>query len=222
MKGLTPQTALVFEDVSKMECLKDLTLCGGTAISLQIGHRLSEDLDFELISTKTNSLELDFEKIINEINTLFPGSRREILGDEHFQMFLPQNVKLSFFKPKYKVPSLHIGYQHNNVRALTLQEMLGQKIYTTAVRSCFRDYYDIYCLLREGTDLVEGVKYACDFSKHTIHSKHFLQGLATPGLYRKDKNFDTLFQTKYKVSPEEICEWIRYESLRSQNISLKR
>ena len=46
MKGLAPHTQSVFESVSMLECLKPYLLVGGTALSLQIGTRQSEDLDF--------------------------------------------------------------------------------------------------------------------------------------------------------------------------------
>jgi len=42
--GLKTETIPVFETVSKMEIVKGLYLCGGTAQSLQMKHRKSEDL----------------------------------------------------------------------------------------------------------------------------------------------------------------------------------
>ena len=46
MKGLAPHTLQVFEAVSKLDCIKSYLLVGGTALSLQMGTRQSEDLDF--------------------------------------------------------------------------------------------------------------------------------------------------------------------------------
>lgn len=46
MNGLAPHTSKLFEAVSKLECIKPYVLVGGTALSLQIGTRQSEDLDF--------------------------------------------------------------------------------------------------------------------------------------------------------------------------------
>lgn len=39
MKGLAPHTQLVFESVSKLDCIKPYLLVGGTTLSLQIGTR---------------------------------------------------------------------------------------------------------------------------------------------------------------------------------------
>jgi hypothetical protein len=46
MKGLTPQTEKIFEKISKLDCIQGYVMIGGTALSLQIDKRLSEDLDF--------------------------------------------------------------------------------------------------------------------------------------------------------------------------------
>lgn len=43
MKGLAPKTEAIFEKISKLDCLRPYTLVGGTALSLQLGTRLSED-----------------------------------------------------------------------------------------------------------------------------------------------------------------------------------
>ena len=45
-KSLAPHTGRVFEAISRLECIKPYTLVGGTALSLQIEKRQSEDLDF--------------------------------------------------------------------------------------------------------------------------------------------------------------------------------
>ena len=45
MNGLAPHTAEIFEEFSKLECIKDYCLIGGTALALQLNHRLSEDID---------------------------------------------------------------------------------------------------------------------------------------------------------------------------------
>lgn len=46
MNALAPYTQLVFEDITRLSCIKPWVLVGGTALSLQLNSRLSEDLDF--------------------------------------------------------------------------------------------------------------------------------------------------------------------------------
>ena len=62
MQGLTEQTNKIFEAVSLLNCIIDYTLIGGSALSLQIGKRLSEDLDFckWSINLKTDKPTIDW------------------------------------------------------------------------------------------------------------------------------------------------------------------
>ena len=46
MNGLTLLTSELFEDLSRLSCIRDYCMIGGTALALQLNHRLSEDLDF--------------------------------------------------------------------------------------------------------------------------------------------------------------------------------
>ena len=60
---------------------------------------------------------------------------------------------------------MHIGLRFNNLKTPDLQELLGMKVYTLCVRTVFRDYYDIYCLLEEGCRLEEAIRYASHLSR---------------------------------------------------------
>lgn len=46
MKGVKGNTARVFDAIMDLDILEEYILIGGTALSLQIHHRYSEDLDF--------------------------------------------------------------------------------------------------------------------------------------------------------------------------------
>ena len=206
--GLTPETAAVFDRISRLESIKPLWLCGGTSISLQLGHRLSEDLDFELLGTRRERPELNFNEILKEVRACFPDLTYEHLGNDQFQMFLPNRVKLSFFRPSNPVPTLTEGLKINNIRTPSLQESLGMKIFVANVRNVFRDYYDIYCLLQNGGNLEEGITYASKFSRHQLHTKQMLTNLLTPELYFKETDFDERLCPAFNVSPKDIQRYM--------------
>ena len=209
IKGLTPATQEVFEEVSQLDCIKGLFLCGGTGQSLQMNHRLSEDLDFELIGLRKERPNLDFGAILGEIKSKFPDAREEILGEDHFLVFINKGrVKLSFFRPENPVKTMKVGWQHNNLKIPTLQELLGMKVYAICVRTVFRDYYDIYCLLKAGCDLTEAVSYASYLSRHTIRSKAMYTKLLSPQLFRKDEDFQRMSPAE-DISPEAIRDYIK-------------
>ena len=208
-RGLTESTKEVFVAVSQLDCIKDLFLCGGTGQSIQMGHRLSEDLDFELIGIRKERPLLDISAILEEIKAKFPGAREEILGNDHFLMFINDGkVKLSFFRPENPVKSTSVGIQFHNLKAPSLQELLGMKVYALCVRSVFRDYYDIYCLLEAGCCLEEAISYASYLSRHQIRSKTMYSRLLSPQLFRKEKNFQRM-EPRYDISAEEIRDRIK-------------
>ena len=218
--GLRQETIPVFEAVSQMEVVKGLYLCGGTAQSLQMRHRKSEDLDFELLGLRKERPMLDFSAISNEVSGVFPDCRKEFLSNKQLQIFVNGSVKLSFFRPENSVPELGKGFVYNNIVTPSLQELLGMKLFTIAVRSAFRDYYDIYALLKDGYDLAKGVEYAGKFSRHTIHSKFIYSILLNENYFHKPEGF-SLLEPKYDVSTKDIAEFIQ-QYIEEQGIKIKK
>lgn len=219
-QGLKPETVPVFETVSQMEVVKGLYLCGGTAQSLQMMHRKSEDLDFELLGTRKDRPQLDFSAISNAISAAYPDCRKEFLGRNQLQIFVNGDVKLSFFRPENSVPELGSGFVYNNIVTPSLQELLGMKLFTIAVRSAFRDYYDIYALLKAGYDLEQGVAYAGRFSRHEIHSKTIYGILLNDNYFRKPDDF-SLLDPKYDVTSSDIAAFVK-QYISEKNIKIKR
>lgn len=207
-KGLTGPTANIIDEIAKLECIKDLYLCGGTAQAIQMFHRKSEDLDFELLGIKKERPQLNISAILTEISQKFPGSKRNIMANDHFEIHLQNSVKLSFFRPENNVPHINPGISYGNIRTVSLQDLLGMKLYTITQRNVFRDYYDIFSLLKEGYSLAEGIRYACALSKHEIHSKDIYSTLLSQRLFQKQDDF-ALMKPKYDISSEEIRTFIQ-------------
>lgn len=219
-QGLRLETVPVFETISQMEIIKGLYLCGGTAQSLQMQHRKSEDLDFELLGTRKERPQLDFAAITNAISEVYPDCKKEFLGRSQLQVFVNGNVKLSFFRPENSVPELGKGFVYNNIMTPSLQELLGMKLFTIAVRSAFRDYYDIYALLKAGYDLERGVAYAGRFSRHNIHSKTIYGILLNDNYFKKPADF-SLLDPIYDVSTADIADFVK-QYISERNIRIKK
>lgn len=207
-KALTENTAKVFELISKFECIKGLYLCGGTAQALLLHHRKSEDLDFELLGSRKERGKLNTNEIVSQIMRVFPNSVFSPLGEDHFEMMLPEKVKLSFFRPGNNVPYLNTGFTFNNIVTPSIQELLGMKLYVLTQRIAFRDYYDIYSALKAGCSLHDGIRYACDFSKHSVHTKDILSRLMSSWMFVPDQKF-SLLDPVYNVSSDEILLFIK-------------
>jgi hypothetical protein len=115
MQGLSDETIKVFEPVSKLNCIKDYILIGGTALALQTGHRLSEDLDFCKWSLPGKS-DIDWPQILKELSSVFNKIEPDILGFDQIN-FYADNTKLSFYSNQlYKSPVREPIVFLNNIR----------------------------------------------------------------------------------------------------------
>ena len=70
----------------------------------------------------------------------------------------------------------------------------------------FRDYYDIYSILKEGYPIQEGIEKALNYSRHRLSSKNIIMMLLA-GQFIPDNNFSNL-EPKYDVTKEQIREYI--------------
>lgn len=210
MQGLAERTNSIFEPFSKLECIREYTLIGGTALSVQISKRLSEDLDFCKWSSnlKKEKPTVDWPEIEKQLETLGVIESRNILGFEQVN-FIVSGVKVSFFAKhgnlspvKKAIPIL------NNVQAADLISIGAMKIELMLRRSVWRDYYDIYSLLMEGLSLKAMITAAGVYSNHRLKSKDALNFLSNGNNYRKEKNF-ALLKPIYDVEGKDIENLIK-------------
>ena len=194
MKGLMEKTEKIFGEISKLSCIKDYTLIGGTAISLQIGKRLSEDLDFCKWSTnlKKDKPTVDWPQIEKELETIGKVDKLDVLGFDQVN-FVIDNVKISFLTKQENLSPVktHVPIL-NNIKAADLDSLGSMKVELVLRRSNFRDYYDIYSLLKEGLSLKTIVEGAATYSNHTLKTRDALSFLSNGSNYKKGKDFDLL------------------------------
>jgi predicted nucleotidyltransferase component of viral defense system len=146
-------TKTVFDKLSLNIFISKYTLVGGTALSLQIMHRLSEDLDFIYDGEKLN-----INSLKRNVATIFPDYR--IIRQEHnWQIdFLISNVKVTFFSTgaialPFKVKDHSFRYKTINIcKAITIASL---KMAAIAQRNTIRDYYDLYTLIKNHFPLKE-------------------------------------------------------------------
>lgn len=203
MNGLAPHTAAIIEAISKLECIKPYVLVGGTALSLQIGTRQSEDLDFmSWRKSRNEKREVDWPLIKKGLSTIGNIEKCDILDIDHVE-FLLDGVKLSFYaNPNYSPLRNEIPFM-NNIRLADKTSIGAMKMEVMLRRSKFRDYYDIYSLLMDGEDLSEMINIALKYSGHRLKSKNLLAMLSRSERFVPDTNFNTL-NPIYNVTPLDI------------------
>lgn len=203
MKGLTPTTERLLEPISKLECIAPYTLVGGTALSIQLDTRLSEDLDFmSWRSSKNEKREVDWVTIKRELATIGDIEKVDILDFDHIE-FIVSGVKVSFYaNPNYSPLKERILIM-NNLYAADMTSIGGMKMEVMLRRSKFRDYYDIYSLIKAGADINEMIDIALKYSGHILKSKNLLAMLTKSDRFIPDTNFNQL-NPKYQIGPKEI------------------
>ena len=216
MIGLAPQTSEVFERITCLECIKPFVLVGGTALSLQLNKRQSEDLDFMCWKKSAKDKpEVPISSIKREIEAAADIESMEI-GGFNFVSFVVEGVKLSFYAaPRKRISSMQVIPFKNNLQLADIKSIGAMKMEAMLRRSKFRDYYDIYTILHEGVDIQEMIEMALEHSGHLLKRKNLLAMLCDGERFRKDKTFMQLHPI-YDVTPYDIQEYIKQKLLEAK------
>lgn len=119
---------------------REFFLVGGTAIALQIGHRQSIDFDFFKFS-RINSKQI-FE-LIKKSNFTY-----KIVWNSSEQINIIVNeVNLTFLQYPFKIQA-NKNYKHL-LRMPDLLTLAAMKAYTLGIRSKWKDYVDLYLIIKD-------------------------------------------------------------------------
>ena len=150
---IDPITATVLRGFRKSPLMQSFYLSGGTALSLQIGHRISVDLDF---FTQKLSAKVDAEKIINRLRTLFPRSKLSITYRAIDQLWLDlDDVKITFLA--FPFARKHPLIDADGILLADVKDIALQKAFSIGRRAKARDYIDLAWLLHEERTTLEEI-----------------------------------------------------------------
>ena len=125
--------------------LSNYSLVGGSALSLYLCHRKSEDLDFF-----TYSDNFDRQTILSYVTKF---DHYEVLNDNDDQLdVLLNGVKVTFFNAKW---SFLEPRQVSSLNIATLVSIAAMKTNVLFLRAKYRDYYDLYFLAKRVMGLEE-------------------------------------------------------------------
>lgn len=135
---LDPERQRVF---SQLAAFADtFVLAGGTAIMLQIGHRKSYDFDCFSLESPPNT-------ILSKIKRIFGSSIYPTIHTEDFLTFYtPDHVEVTFAKHPFTPLSPPVST--SSIPLFHLDDLVANKAYTIGRRPAWRDYVDIFIVLK--------------------------------------------------------------------------
>ena len=208
-QSLAPHTGRLIESVSRLDCIKPFVLVGGTALSIQLETRQSGDLDFmRWQQGKSDTLDIGWPAIQRELETVGKIEDVQVAGFDQV-LFIVDGVKISFYAaPRKRIPSMQEVPYLNNIRLADVESIGVMKMEAMMRRSKFRDYYDIYSILKSGTDIHKLIPMALEHSGHRLKTKGLMAMLTNGDLFRKDEQFAQL-QPVYDVTARDIEDYIK-------------
>lgn len=121
---------------------------------------------------------------------------------------LCQELKFSFYAcPKYSPVSEPVNYL-NNLKLADVKSIGAMKMEVLLRRSNFRDYYDIYSILKSGVPVNDLISLALSYSGHKLKSKNLLAMLTNSNRFTRDSHFEQL-EPVYDVTAQEIEDYIK-------------
>lgn len=168
-------------------------LGGGTALALQLGHRVS--VDFDLFSSRRIP-----DGVLSEVKRIFVGKRVRVSvnNSDELTVFI-DGTKVTFLY--YPFPVLARPVVYEGVKMLSVKEIAVTKAYTIGRRGSFKDYVDLYFIFRGKyvslKNIIElaGRKYGPEFN-----TRLFLEQL----VYLEDLEEAKLLFLKKAVTKQEI------------------
>lgn len=162
IKGVSRKTENCLALLGEQKWLNGFYLAGGTGCALQLGHRLSYDLDFFIHKDYDTSKIRGNLKEMGEF-LLEQVSPNTLLGRLN-------GVKISFFS--YKYPLLLPAKEYLGVKVADLIDIGCMKLDAIGSRGIKRDFIDLYFICRDKaailTDLLK--YYSKKYNvKNTVH-----------------------------------------------------
>jgi len=120
---------------------EDFYLAGGTALALQIGHRVSVDFDF------FTEKDFETEELYERIQKVFGEVQRTQESHRTLAVVMPGDVKASFMG--YKYPLLDASVDTEYLRLASLRDIGCMKLSTIVSRAELKDYVDLFFIFKQ-------------------------------------------------------------------------
>ncbi len=186
-----------------LPCFKQLPgsfyLTGGTALALQLGHRISYDFDF-FTPDSFNSSHL-LEELTNSVFKAF-GIKVVQEAENTLDILINEDVKASFLRYRYNLVFPLIKERYLTIS--NIRDIAATKLVAAGQRATQRDFFDIFFILKQMSlkEIFEisQIKYPNFNSLHYLKSLTYFEDCDStpPRLIDNQVSFDDVKKRLYK------------------------
>jgi len=195
---LPGNTKAILAVLEKSEIIQKAYLAGGTALSLQLGHRISYDLDF------FTQEEFDEQMLLPEIKKISNFQLEKIAWRTILGKFA--DVKFSIFY--YKYPLLYAAKKFGMIKITEIRDIAAMKIAAIASRGTKRDFVDLYFICKEIVSLPNAIQlYDKKYKNLAATEMHIMKSL----IYFDDAEPDEMPKMLKKVEWSDVKKYFEYE-----------
>jgi hypothetical protein len=138
LETIAPRTLALLKELMADSACAEFALGGGTAIALQIGHRISIDLDLFTTSTFTGS------ELLGRLNC---RDRCEVISAESANTLLLMIDGIKVDMIRFNYPQNAALLVEDGIRMYDLPDLVPMKLGAICGRGARKDFYDVACLL---------------------------------------------------------------------------
>jgi len=138
-EAIQPETLDLLSALAPEPVLKDFALVGGTSLALQLGHRLSVDLD--LFTSKDFSTEQVLEALEPHFDLVVTGRA------EHSLNCRINGIKVDILRHRYDL--LNDLVIEDEIKLWSIQDIAAAKISAITNRGSKKDFYDLVEILKQ-------------------------------------------------------------------------
>lgn len=201
---LPGNTKTILALLEKSKIIQKAYLAGGTALALQLGHRISFDLDF------FTQEEFDEDKLLPEIKKISDFQLENIAWRTILGKF--EDVRFSIFY--YKYPLLYPAKKFGRINVVDIRDIAAMKIAAIASRGTKRDFVDLYFICKEIVTLPKAVQfYDKKYKNLAAAGIHIMKSL----IYFEDAEPDDMPKMLKKADWKEVKKYFENEVKRLVN-----
>lgn len=191
--------------LSGLGSMASVYLGGGTALAMQLGHRVSADLDF--FAPK----EFDYATLMHEVREL--GMNVTVMSQTpyHCEMMV-EGIKVDYLRETIspRFPLKTIASESGKFQMADLADIGRMKLHAIASRGSKKDFIDLYCLTRTAISLEELLVLALE-EQETVRFNRllFLKGLVDFEEAERDAQPFLLWKIEWKKVRADLTEEVK-------------